>query len=94
MKPRLDSAALTVLDAQIHWRVTELFRARHGGRLFTTSLNGDRRDADRMLRIMRLGCRFCGANSQYGEAHERDCIYETDPTRRQVWHRKGARIIE
>lgn len=54
----------------------------------------DRRDADRMLRIMTLGCRFCGSNSMYGEVHERDCIYVTDPSARRVWLRKGARVIE
>ena len=70
------------------------FRAYRMGCAFVRSRQQDRRDADRMLRIMTLGCRFCGSNSMWGEIHEKDCIYATDPSARRVWLRKGARIIE
>lgn len=96
MKPRRNSAILTDEDTDI-WYDLRCYRGRRESEcapLIRKRLEGDRRDADRMLRIMRLGCRFCGSNSMHGEVHERDCIYVTDPSRRQVWNRKGARIIE
>lgn len=63
-------------------------------RLLVLSAGTDRLDAARMLRIMTLGCRFCGSNSMCGEVHKPDCIYATDPTARRVWLRRGARVIE
>lgn len=80
------------VDAWVHVGMRDQWS--HGFALEDTSTESDRRDADRMFRIMTFGCRFCGSNSQYGEVHMADCIYVLDPSARQVWLRKGARIIE
>lgn len=96
MKPRLEPVDHTEHDAFVwaHVVLEAPGPVRFGSTLWTRSLMQDRHDADRMLRIMQLGCRFCGSNSMHGEVHERDCIYVTDPSTRRVWIRKGARIIE
>jgi hypothetical protein len=95
MKPRLEPVPVTEEDFEIlcytwpgrDWRRDPLYPIGH-------SIGADRRDADRMLRIMTLGCRFCGSNSMHGEVHMPDCIYVIDPNARKVWLRKGAKIIE
>jgi hypothetical protein len=94
MKPRLESLPYTAEDEDV-WNFVGCFEVFfYGFSLEDLSADQDRRDADRMLRIMTLGCRFCGSNSMCGEVHMPDCIYVTDPSSRRVWLRKGARIIE
>jgi hypothetical protein len=97
MKPRLLSAPLTPEDFDIYVRMSaRYFRAPRVWQGHVASMYdlADRRDADRMMRIMTLGCRFCGSNSMHGEVHTSDCIYVIDPSARKVWLRKGVRIIE
>lgn len=100
MKARQPSVPLTQEDWEIWWFVTRswiLPQRRQSDYLFSLeewARGSDRRDADRMLRIMVWGCRFCGTSSMHGQVHDRDCIYVTDPSSRRVWLRKGARVIE
>jgi len=98
MKPRQPVLNITDEDEEIFWwvamRLTSEPPRSDQMEIVLRSVDADRRDADRMLRIMILGCRFCGSNSMHGEVHMPDCIYVIDPSARRVWLRKGARIIE
>ncbi len=94
MKPRLEALPSTSQDINIWMQLCTKRQAELWYRLYYGSRACDRRDADRILRIMSHGCRFCGSNSGYGEIHNPDCVYVTDPSARRVWLRRGARIIE
>jgi len=55
MKPRLESAALTVEDWKILCDMRQYHERWHGSNLLAMSSESDRRDADLMLFFMKLG---------------------------------------
>jgi hypothetical protein len=86
---RLPAAPLTDEDDEIwheHVLTERLDPYYEGLHLWQYSQTDDRRDADRMSRILYRGCRFCGEPphvSLYDVLHLRTCVYATT----------GARLI-